>query len=262
MTDDGSRTLWNEDLNETYHSGCGAVSETLWVYLKNSGIPGRAHGDERSIRVFEFGFGTGTSFILTAAYAACHGLDLEYFAIEKNLLPASILAELELRPSVQALPLEFTKELEPYIALSDRFLEAVDSIQDSLTSTFQTMSPIANEWNELEYSSGHGISDAKCALQLYLGDACDNRWNEALVEPERQIGIDAIFFDAFSPETNPELWQSDVFRRAYDILKPGGTLTSYCVKSRVQKGLHSVGFSIEKLPGPPGGKREVLRAVK
>ncbi len=38
ITDDGSRTLWDERLDETYHSGCGAVAESLVVYLLNSGV--------------------------------------------------------------------------------------------------------------------------------------------------------------------------------------------------------------------------------
>jgi len=83
-----------------------------------------------------------------------------------------------------------------------------------------------------------------------------------LEEPARRSGVDAVFFDAFSPETNPELWQSEIYKTAYDVLRPGGTLTSYCVKSRVQKEMRAEGFSIEKVSGPPGGKREVLRATK
>jgi tRNA U34 5-methylaminomethyl-2-thiouridine-forming methyltransferase MnmC len=70
-----------------------------------------------------------------------------------------------------------------------------------------------------------------------------------------------IYFDAFSPEAQPELWSDDVFKNMYDILVPNGVLTTYCSKSLVQRNLKSAGFYIEKHKGPPH-KREVIRAIK
>jgi tRNA U34 5-methylaminomethyl-2-thiouridine-forming methyltransferase MnmC len=73
--------------------------------------------------------------------------------------------------------------------------------------------------------------------------------------------IDVIFFDAFSPEKQPEMWTADVFASMYDILRPGGILVTYCAKSYVRKNMQQVGFEITKLPGPPG-KRDMVRATK
>ena len=70
-----------------------------------------------------------------------------------------------------------------------------------------------------------------------------------------------IYFDAFAPGAQPELWQPEVFEKLYQSLFAGGALVTYCCKGSVQRALQSVGFTVEKLPGPPG-KREMIRAIK
>lgn len=70
-----------------------------------------------------------------------------------------------------------------------------------------------------------------------------------------------VYFDAFAPEAQPELWTSEVFEKMAGLLIPGGILTTYCSKVYVQRNMRSAGFSVEKCPGPPH-KREVLRATK
>jgi tRNA U34 5-methylaminomethyl-2-thiouridine-forming methyltransferase MnmC len=70
-----------------------------------------------------------------------------------------------------------------------------------------------------------------------------------------------IYFDAFAPSAQPELWTPEVFEKMYDLLEPGGVMSTYCAKGDVRRGLESVGFVVEKLPGP-WGKREILRASK
>ena len=72
---------------------------------------------------------------------------------------------------------------------------------------------------------------------------------------------DIVFFDAFNPEVQPHLWTTEVFRRFHESLKPGGILVTYCVKGIVKQALRDAGFSLKRLPGPPG-KREMLRATK
>lgn len=73
--------------------------------------------------------------------------------------------------------------------------------------------------------------------------------------------FDIVFFDAFNPDVQPHLWTAEVFRPFFEALKPGGILVTYCVKGIVKQALRQVGFSLKRLPGPPG-KREMLRAVK
>ena len=70
-----------------------------------------------------------------------------------------------------------------------------------------------------------------------------------------------IYFDAFGARVQPELWTEEMFSKMYSALKNGGVLVTYAAKGSVRRALQAVGFSVERLPGPPG-KREMLRATK
>ena len=74
--------------------------------------------------------------------------------------------------------------------------------------------------------------------------------------------VDVVYFDAFAPEKQPAMWTNEVFCRIYEAMNDGGVFVTYCAKGEVRRRLQSVGFMVERLPGPPGGKREILRAVK
>lgn len=72
--------------------------------------------------------------------------------------------------------------------------------------------------------------------------------------------FDLIYFDAFSPESQPEMWSEEGFKKLFHAMKSGGVLTTYSCKGSVKRALKAAGFGIEKLPGPPG-KREFIRAT-
>ncbi len=74
--------------------------------------------------------------------------------------------------------------------------------------------------------------------------------------------LDAVYFDAFAPEKQPEMWDEIIFQKLYDAMSHGGVLTTYCAKGSIRRMLQQIGFLTERLPGPPGGKREILRATK
>lgn len=74
--------------------------------------------------------------------------------------------------------------------------------------------------------------------------------------------IDVVYFDAFSPEKQPEMWSSTLFRKIYDAMSAGAVLTTYCAKGSIRRMLSDIGFVVERMPGPDNGKREVLRARK
>ncbi|MBN1789017.1 MAG: tRNA (5-methylaminomethyl-2-thiouridine)(34)-methyltransferase MnmD [Bacteroidales bacterium] len=82
-----------------------------------------------------------------------------------------------------------------------------------------------------------------------------------LTDFQPEFMYDLVFFDAFAPEKQPEMWTQDIFNRLYNNLSQDGILTTYCVKGTVKRMLKTAGFRIEKLPGPPG-KREMLRGTK
>lgn len=72
---------------------------------------------------------------------------------------------------------------------------------------------------------------------------------------------DVVFYDAFGPRAQSELWTLANFQIAFDALKPGGTLVTYCAKGQVKRDLKAVGFEVATHPGPPG-KREMTVAWK
>ncbi len=72
---------------------------------------------------------------------------------------------------------------------------------------------------------------------------------------------DLVYFDAFSPRSQPELWTEEIFKKVHNAMIPGAVLVTYCAKGKVRRNIEKSGLSVEKIPGPPG-KREMIRAVK
>lgn len=72
---------------------------------------------------------------------------------------------------------------------------------------------------------------------------------------------DLVYFDAFGPRTQPEMWSEEILQKMFDSIDSGGMLLTYCAKGSVKRSLRSIGFLVESLPGPPG-KREITRAIK
>lgn len=73
--------------------------------------------------------------------------------------------------------------------------------------------------------------------------------------------FDVIYFDAFAPEKQPEMWSQAIFDKLFSLSNPNAIITTYCAKGIVRRMLQSAGFTVERLPGPPG-KREILRGRK
>ncbi len=73
--------------------------------------------------------------------------------------------------------------------------------------------------------------------------------------------FDVVYFDAFSPEKQPEMWSLELFTKIFLRCNPGAVLTTYCAKGIVRRAMQSAGFQVERLPGPPG-KRQILRSIK
>lgn len=104
----------------------------------------------------------------------------------------------------------------------------------------------------------------------------ENWWNKSLVVGENMMmhkskttlqefqhstAFDLIYYDAFAPAAQPELWTKEIFQKVFDLLKPNAILVTYCSKGDVRRAMIAAGFSVKKLPGPPC-KREMLRATK
>lgn len=83
----------------------------------------------------------------------------------------------------------------------------------------------------------------------------------ALESVQLDARFDIVYYDAFGPNYQPELWTPAIFSKLFAALKPGGFLVTYCAKGQVKRDLRSAGFDVIALPGPPG-KREMTKAVK
>jgi 2-amino-4-hydroxy-6-hydroxymethyldihydropteridine diphosphokinase len=99
---------------------------------------------------------------------------------------------------------------------------------------------------ELEISSCFSLNKNQILLQNF--------------KPEKEA-FDLIYFDAFGPRAQEEMWNIEHFNNLFESLKENGILVTYCAKGQVKRDLKSVGFKVESLPGPPG-KREMTRARK
>ena len=127
--------------------------------------------------------------------------------------------------------------------------------------------------NQLNYPEILKLSGKERKLFFYMHNA---EWNKELelhnnfrftkirkdiTEFYIPFKYDLVFFDAFAPDKQPEMWDKEIFQKIYDNLAPGGILITYCAKGQVKRTLGSVGFIVESVQGPPG-KREIIRARK
>ena len=88
-----------------------------------------------------------------------------------------------------------------------------------------------------------------------------NKSRTNLLNLETSETFELIYFDAFAPNTQPELWTNEIFEKMFAMLEPGGILVTYCSKGDVRRAMQAAGFIVEKLPGPRG-KREMTRALR
>ncbi len=223
-TTDGFDTLYSTQYQQTFHSRHGALIETEHVFVNGSGV-GQRLVEQQPTCILEVGFGTGLNFFITAQQSRENKSMLHYVALEKNLLSNDLLTQLNHH---------------------EKLGEAGDIRQAFLAwrAKLTTLTP----FTLLRWDFEENIR-----LELVLGDAI------LLQIPKR--AYHAIYHDAFSPESNPELWTVDFFIRLYKVLAPGGKLATYSVKDTVRHNLKTAGFEIEKQPGPLG-KREMLVAIR
>lgn len=99
------------------------------------------------------------------------------------------------------------------------------------------------------------------ATQSFSEDFIFEKRHTRIEEFEQPDAFDLIYFDAFAPQAQPELWTEEVFARMFNSLKPDGVLVTYCAQGHFKRTLKKVGFTVERLQGPPG-KREMTRALR
>ena len=85
--------------------------------------------------------------------------------------------------------------------------------------------------------------------------------NQSLLDLSLNIQFDVVYFDAFAPNDQPELWTEAVFANLFNNLNNNGVLVTYSCKGTVRRTMQAVGFIVNKIPGPIG-KAEIVRAIK
>jgi tRNA U34 5-methylaminomethyl-2-thiouridine-forming methyltransferase MnmC len=214
LTEDGSHTLFLQELNETYHSTHGAIDESTCVFFNN----GLNHfKSKKVINVLEIGFGTGLNSLLAFLYAEKNAINIKYIGIEKFPIPLSL-----------AQTLNYTERLG-----ANEYDQIFNQIHQAAS----------NETIELS---------SKFSFQKKIMDVSDFESSEK---------FDIVFFDAFSPDKNPDLWTYKALQKMYQHLKTPGILSTYCAKGSVKRALKEIGFRLEHPPGPKG-KREITTAFK
>ncbi|TWU15819.1 tRNA (5-methylaminomethyl-2-thiouridine)(34)-methyltransferase MnmD [Allorhodopirellula heiligendammensis] len=230
-TDDGSRTLVRQDGDLSFHSGCGAAAECDHVYLHNGGFNGPELHWPQS--VLEIGFGTGLAMLRTVDRVVAAGRPLRYVALENTAVPTEVLRQLDLGRGLA----------DP--SLADCFLSRWDAILQSRPVRSLPNRPYDANWRV----------DSDRWVQVIFAEA--TTWLDATRET-----FDAVYFDPFDPQSNPELWTEEVFNNLARCLRAGGRLVSYCVKGEIRRRMAATGFTVTRVPGPIGGKPEVLIATR
>jgi tRNA U34 5-methylaminomethyl-2-thiouridine-forming methyltransferase MnmC len=132
--------------------------------------------------------------------------------------------------------------------------------------------PIAlNEIKELDYADLFSNKIKETYLKFHTCDWGEevfidnqmkfNKEQICLEDYNTDERYDVIYFDAFAPDKQPELWSKEIFLKLYNLMNEGGILVTYCAKGQVKRILKEVGYKLEELPGPQG-KREMTRAIK
>jgi len=216
-TADGSYTLIDETLHETYHSRHGAQTESLHVFIQSGLEYVLFRFPISRIHILEIGFGTGLNALLTiTALRNFSNIQVTYTALEPFL------------PNLNWLYKNgFYGNLEWPPDLLDWLLSPVKKIYTS--------------------------PDGRFTLHLR-----EEKWPEAVCN---LVPADLIFYDAFAPQKQSEMWSEEALKAAWEILKLKGVLVTYAAQGKMRRLLQQIGFSVESLPGPPG-KREMTRAVK
>ncbi|MBK5277790.1 MAG: tRNA (5-methylaminomethyl-2-thiouridine)(34)-methyltransferase MnmD [Bacteroidia bacterium] len=217
-TSDGSHSLFNAELGETYHSVHGAIQESMHVFVKNGLEYFQEKTKQAEINVLEIGFGTGLNALLTIQKSLSYPTLIHYESLEAFPIEEEISSKLNY-PKI----LNFTASEKYFLQLHQSgWGEQID-----ITNTFSLLKRHTK------------LQDVDLEAEKY----------------------DVIFFDAFAPSKQPELWELAVLRKVEQSMKSGAVFVTYCARGQLKRDLKSLGLLVETLPGPPG-KKEMVRAVK
>jgi tRNA U34 5-methylaminomethyl-2-thiouridine-forming methyltransferase MnmC len=277
QTKDQSYTLYVPELDETYHSRNGAVEEAMYVYIGRglqdfvAGRKSTVHGpqttveetyDENAIVVRE----KSTVRSPWSAVSKSTGINADD---EREDLPIAPIHERQRTAdnSLAVLEVGFGTGLNAWLTVIECEKRKLNCVYHSLE-----IFPLKPELvARLNYTEQAPDADQKLFPALHT---CN--WNEAAVISdffvltklevplqsfEASRKYDIIYFDAFAPDKQPELWTREVFQRLYDCMNPNGVIVTYSSKGEIKRTWKEIGLEVERLPGPPM-KRHMLRGRK
>lgn len=224
-TGDGSKTIHMPDWNEQYHSTHGALQEALHVFI------------EMGLR-----FSLSRREVYTALDAAPKR--------DKNQ-PISIL-EYGLGTGLNAM---LTAQYHTETSIHYTGIEAFPISKEEVNAMeYGSLLGDQNLYDRIHDTSWEFIHEIRPDFRL-------EKKQLSFDQIAYKDQYDIIYFDAFGPRVQPELWTESIFKGAFNALKVGGVLTTYCAQGQARRNMQAAGFTVERLPGPPG-KREMLRATK
>ncbi len=212
-TEDGSHSLYDEELNETYHSTRGARGESMHVFIREGLEYWLSKNQREEVCILEIGLGTGLNAFLTAQFAESRKMKVHFTSLEPFPIESQVYENLNFHTST------YEKELLQEIHKSEWEMEQV------VTPFFK-------------------LKKTKTKLEDFSSDA---RFN-------------IIYFDAFAPSKQPEVWSLENLEKCFSLLESGGALTTYCAQGQFKRNLAEAGFEVETLQGAMG-KKEMVRGV-
>lgn len=224
-----------------------------------------ADNNMENIQLIESGDGSHTLYhsALDETYHSTHGALTEsrHVFIRHGLLPAA-----EGRPEVAVLEIGFGTGLNALLSL-EQALQGTCTVHYHTLETYPLPPDLVANLNYGQYFSGE-LADLFTALH-------EAPWGETVRISERfhltkhcvalqdfapTVAFDVVYFDAFAPRKQPDMWEMDALERAVRPLREGGIFVTYCATGQLRRHLKALGLRVEKLPGPPG-KREMTRGL-
>lgn len=236
LTADGSATIAIPGMGVTYHSIHGALRESEHVFI----AAGFHHWlKERERRISHQPATNDAAEKLHLKNDPVRVFEMGFGTGLNALLTlreASSLQQPVLYTTVEAFPLE-------------------PSLSNALTYTTQLQRPDLQPLFEQLHACAWEESIALSPCFTFI------KHQTTLGNFSTDQKFDCIYYDAFAPTAQPELWTTTVFQQLYGLMDNNAVLTTYCSKGDVRRAMKAAGLIIEKIPGPPG-KREIVRAVK
>lgn len=246
-TADGSHTLVSADGQLTFHSRHGAITESRHVFIQ-TGLEfwlAMEQNCSKPLRVLEIGLGTGlnASLVLETwrdrllalreegdAVRGTGSWEWSYTAMEINPLDPILLGELNYGTHI-------------IHGAWEEWLAGYRAVYGSLGVEGHGM----DEGNLIRFES----SSSHIVMKIL-----PKEWMQAV-----EGSYEVIFYDAFGPSVQPELWGEQAVALLAERLAKGGVVVTYGAQGAFRRHLLHAGLLVERLPGPPG-KREMLRALK